>query len=95
MQRTPAASRRARPPSSASRARVRGWMGNTTGARAGELDEPVDDRGQARRVVHVGGPVQRHEHVRALAHAERGSTPRGRARAPSQRRSESIIVLPT
>ena len=37
---------------------------------AGELHETVDDPVQAHRLVDVGGPVQRDEHVLALLHAD-------------------------
>ena len=72
---------------------MRGWTGNTTGKRAASSTSASTIRA-SRRVVDVGRAVQRDERVLAGASTPRSQARRRRACAP-QRRSESIIVLPT
>ena len=82
MQRTPAASRRPGRRPRASRARVRGWIGNTTGAAAASSTSAVDDRAAAApgRRRWTAGAASRGRSAR-FANADRRPTPRARARA--------------
>ncbi len=96
MQRTPAASRRVEAPPCRPAARACAGGSGRRPARARRArSSAVDDPREARRVVDVRGPVQRDEDVgRARSTPARVHAARSRARR-SQRRSESIIVLPT
>ena len=94
MQRTPAASRRVRPDPASSRARVRGWIGKTTGASSAMPTRP------STMFDSWAGSSTFEGRWSVTSTYSCGFTPSGRQASRtracgSSRRSESIIVLPT
>ena len=84
----------ARGPKASIRASVRGWSGKTIGISGRDLFGRLEQSCEDPLVVDVLGAVQREEGVRRGDAEPLGRAPRARA-ASAERRSVSIIVLPT